>query len=301
MSRAENNTGKGPAGASEPARQWVRSVSSLVSPPDICVRLLELTEDLDASAADIGGVITQDPSLTARLLRMVNSSFYSFPSRIDTVSRAVAVVGIRELYRLVLAVSAVQMFSRIPAGLVNMDTFWRHSIYTGLIARALARRVRVLHPERLFVAGLLHDIGSLVLYHKAPEQAREMLVQADGDEERLHGLEREILGFTHADIGGHLLELWQLPAALRTAVTFHHDPGALEEVTLEAALVHLGDVFANHSEIGAFCEEPAAGSSGAEAAWRATGLDATDFDMDEVIGEAGLQFTETAALLCAKV
>lgn len=280
-------------------KAWVKDASKLVSPPDVCVRLLELVETPDTSAADIGAVLTQDPNLTARLLRMVNSSYYNFPSRIDTVSRAVTVVGIRELYSLVLAVSAVQVFTRIPAQLVNMDTFWRHSIYCALIARGLARRRRILHPERLFIAGLLHDIGSLLIYQRVPERARDLLLSTNGDEQALHHAEKDALGFSHADLGGLMMELWKLPVPLQEAVCHHHSPGGAQEGKLEAAIVHIAEALANHSEIGAFCEKPSEDMTIHPDVWDAVGLSAEEFEADELIGEAGLQFTETATVLRA--
>ncbi len=281
------------------AKAWVADASDLVSPPDICVRLLELVEAPDTSAGDIGSVLTQDPNLTARLLRIVNSSYYNFPSRIDTVSRAVTVVGIRELYSLVLAVSAVQVFTRIPAQLVNMDTFWRHSIYCGLIARGLARRLRILHPERLFIAGLLHDIGSLLIYQRVPERARDLLLTAEGDEQILYEAEVKTLGFSHADLGGLMMELWKLPVPLQEAVRFHHSPADADEGKLEAAIVHIAEVLANRSEIGSFCEEPSDTAAVQPEAWAALGMAESDLDVDELIGEAGLQFTESATILRA--
>ncbi len=281
------------------AKAWVADASSLVSPPDVCVRLLELVETPETSAADLGTVLSQDPNLTARLLRIVNSSYYNFPSRIDTVSRAVTVVGIRELYSLVLAVSAVQVFTRIPAQLVNMDTFWRHSIYCGLIARGLARRRRILHPERLFIAGLLHDIGSLLLYQRVPEKARDLLLAADGDEQALYEAELGALGFSHADLGGLMMELWKLPVPLQEAVRFHHSPAQAQDGKLEAAIVHIAEALANRSEIGAFCEEPSENTTVIPEAWDALGLPESELDEEELIGEAGLQFTETATILRA--
>jgi len=281
------------------AEQWVAQVSGLVSLPDVCGRLFEMLQSRDTSAREIGEVISRDPNLTARLLRIVNSAFYNFSRRIDTVSRAIIIIGDRELFNLVLAVSAVKSFAGIPNTLINMDTFWRHSIYSGLIARNLAKRCRVLHSERLFVAGLLHDIGSLVLYNRAPGVARELLMVAQGDEETLHQAEREALGFSHADLGGLLLDKWMLPVALRDAVRCHHDPAAAADGAFEAAIVHIADVFACRSELGALFEEPAADVEIKDCAWQTIGLSPAQVDEEQVIGEAGLQFAETASLLVA--
>ena len=139
------------------------------------MRAIDLINDPDASAAEIGDVISEDPALTARLLKIVNSAFYGFPSRIETVSRAITIVGTLELLDLILAASVVKAFSGIPSELVDMDQFWEHSLYTGVTARVLAGRHRAPDTERYFVAGLLHDIGALVLYRQLPRQSRAAL------------------------------------------------------------------------------------------------------------------------------
>jgi HD-like signal output (HDOD) protein len=286
--------------ADERAEGLVREVRGLVSPPDICVKVFELLGDPNTSIGQIGEVIIRDPNLTARLLKLVNSSFYNFSSRIDTVSRAITVIGIRELYNLLVAVSAVKSFSRIPNTLVNMDVFWRHSIYCGLISRILAARCHVLHPERLFIAGLLHDIGSLVLYHRMPEASMELLMTADGNEDVLHQAEIERFGFSHAHLGGLLLNMWQLPLPLQDAVRHHHSPALATQSGLDAAIIHVADALANHSEIGAYCEDTAPDVRVDPSAWRV--IDANtdspaEQDIEGIIGEAGLQFAETATLL----
>ena len=275
----------------------VKDVSGLVSPPDVCMRIFELLQSPDSSAKDIGKVIIQDPNLTARLLKIVNSSFYNFAHRIDTVSRAIAIVGMRDLYNLVVAISAVRSFSNISSDLVNMDTFWRHNLFTALIARTFAKRCGVLHPERLFVAGLLHDIGSLVLYNRMPERSREFLLIADGDENALYEAEHKALGFGHPELGALLLDLWKIPQPLQEAVRFHHCPAQAPSAAREIAIVHIAESLANQSDIGGFCEETQAGAGPHPAAWHAVGLTPDGVDTEEIIGAAGIEFTETVGLL----
>ncbi len=287
--------------AGDIARNLVNDVSFLVSPPDICVRVFDLIDSETASTAEIGEVISSDPSLTARLLRLVNSSYYNLSRKVETVSRAITLVGVRELYSLILAVSAIRTFSSLPAALVNMDTFWRHGLFTGLIARNLARRVRVLHPERLFVAGLLHDIGHLVLYSRLPEVMQEIVLVSGGDEGLQHQAELSELGFSHADLGGALADVWNLPDPLCAAISYHHIPGcAIEQAALESAIVHLSEVLANRSQIGAYCENPNPEEPIDPAVWDILGLDPDAFDAEEIMGEAGVQFTDTASLLLAR-
>lgn len=283
----------------ETAELWLKDSSSLVSPPDICIKIFELMETNQASAQSLGSVISRDPSLTARLLRIVNSSFYGFPHRIDTVSRAVTVIGVSELYNLVVTVSAITSFSRIPNFIVNIDTFWRHSVSCGILARELARQCRVLHPERLFVAGILHDIGSLVMYHRAPDQIKNLLLAAQGNETILQHLEHKEFGFSHADIGGMLLSRWQLPKLLQEAVQLHHDPDAAQEARLEAAIIHIADALANRSEQGAFYAMPSPDLFVDDEAWKITGLDADPARLTDIIEDTREQYREAVNLFGA--
>ncbi len=279
------------------AAQWLDDMSALVSLPDVCVRIFDILHSPNASAQSLGQVVAQDPSLTARLLRLVNSSFYGFSRRVDTVSRAIAIIGDRELYNLVLAVTAVRSFKGVPSVLVNMDTFWRHSIYCGLIARNIGKRCKVLHPERLSVTGLLHDIGSLILYRQVPELAGDLLMIAQGDEKLLCHAEEQAFEFSHAELGAMLLDRWLLPKPLVEAVRYHHDPAGASERALETAILHMADLLANRSEIGSLFEEPSPDAEMNPCVWETTGLSPGDLDHEEVIGEAGLQFAETASLL----
>jgi putative nucleotidyltransferase with HDIG domain len=276
----------------------VKDVAGLVSPPDICMRIFELLQSSDSSAKDIGEVIVRDPNLTARLLKIVNSPFYGFSRKVDTVSRAIAIVGIRDLYNLVIAVSAVRSFSNIANDVVNMDTFWRHSMFSALVARKLAKTFDILHPERLFIAGLLHDIGSLVLYNRLPEVMRDILLVSEGDEQALWRNEKEQLGFSHTELGALLLELWNIPESLQNAVSSHHDPTSADAESMkEACIIHLADSLANHSDLGNYSEMPSSEFSVDPSVWSTLGIDGASFDAVEIIGDIGLEFTESAAAM----
>jgi HD-like signal output (HDOD) protein len=288
--------------SSELAYQWTKDVSGLVSPPEVCIRMLDLVESPKSTAHDIGEVIASDPNLSARLLKLVNSSFYNYTGRIDTLSRAIAIVGMRELYSLAVSVSAIRAFSNIPVEIINMDTFWRHSIFCGIIARYLGKRCGVLHPERLFVAGLLHDIGALVTFAKAPAKAKELLLIAQGDEQTLAYAERQEYGFNHADLGGMLAALWNLPDTLVEAISCHHNP--LEAVCSkqQAAIVKIADMLADRSDLGALFSPMPRSDEPLDidkALWRATGLVAANFDENQIIADAGKQFIETSGILMA--
>lgn len=276
----------------------ISSVSTLVSPPDVCIKMTELLQSPDCSIQDLGEVVLRDPNLTARLLRLVNSASVGLRGKVDTVSRAITMVGTRELYNMVLSISAVRAFRNLPSALVNMDIFWRHSIYTGLLSRLLAKRCGVLHPERLFIAGLLHDVGSLVLYRSLPEVASELLLTAQGDEQVLSHAEADVLGFTHAEVGAKLLAVWKLPESLIEAVGCHHEPAVAKNAQLESAIVHIADVLANRSGVGGFCESTSPTAEADPSALALVGTLAAS-DQEAITVEAGAQLAETVAVLAA--
>lgn len=270
-------------------------VEGLVSPPDVCMRLFELIHSASTGTREIGEVVAIDPNLTARLLRMANSAFYGFSRKIDTVTRAVTVIGTTELYQMVLSISAVKSFSNIPNDIVSMQTFWRHSVYTGLLARALATRVHILHPERLFVAGLMHDIGSLVLYHQRPDAMRDILLVAEGDEEVLYQAELERFKFTHASVAGYMIQSWRLPEVLVEAVKWHHQPERAEKARMEAHILYLANHLVNESEQGNFMGAPRTDIQLSQALLEVIGL--SEDELFFAFEEAAEQFPSTLQAL----
>ncbi len=232
------------------AARLLRGAVEVSSLPAIYARLTKALDDPRASAAQIADIISEDSGLTARLLRLVNSAFYCFPFEVETVSRAVMIVGTRQISDLALATSVLSLFRGIPEGLVDMESFWLHSIATGVTARIVASHRQESHAERFFVAGVLHDIGRLLIYTRLPDQAREALHRSRRSGEPLIEVEREIIGFDHATAGGALARAWNLPATLEDMVTFHHDPFRASRYPVEAAVVHVADVLAHALRLG---------------------------------------------------
>lgn len=221
----------------------VKGSIKLISLPEVFIKVNEMVNDPASSAVDMGRVISQDPALTARLLKVANSPLYGFPSRIDSISRAITVIGMRGIRDLVLATESVRLFSRLATDFLDMDDFWRHSIYCAVLARQLAGRCNALHVEPFFIGGLLHDIGQLIILNKLPEMAREAHLRAKDNGLPLAEVEHEIMGFDHAQVGAELLQRWRLPANILQAVAFHHDPTRAESCPVNAAVVHI----ANHA------------------------------------------------------
>ncbi len=223
-------------------QELVDGIEKLVSLPEVCIKVNRLIDAPNYSAATLGDLIIQDTDLSARLLRVVNSAFFNLQAPVETISRAITVVGTNELRNLVMATSAARTFTGIPGDLIDMAEFWRYSMATGVIASELAGRCRVLHAERLFVMGVLHDIGRLVIYLKLPEASRDILLVTGGEESLLPTVEEEILGFTHMEVGEALLRSWNMPRSIITVIGNHHYPMRAKDFRLDTALMHLASV-----------------------------------------------------------
>ena len=225
-------------------KELIDGSDELFSLPDIYFQLNEMIRDARFSLADIGKVIAKDPALSARLLRIVNSPFYGFQAKIDTISRAIAVIGIADLTNLIIATTVVDRFGKIPGELIDMTSFWMRSIQTAVIARLLAKHSAVLHTERLFLAGLLHDLGSLVLSQKMPELYHRVLLAADHDRRLQAGFEQELIGFTHAEVGRELLKSWGLPESLYETIGCYLDPSEAQVHKLDSHILHMAALLA---------------------------------------------------------
>lgn len=269
-------------------QELVSGVVRLVSLPEVCIRVNEMMDDPGVNATEIGKVIAQDTSLTARLLKIVNSAFYGFQARIETVSRAVTVIGLRELRGLVLAASAVESFSKLPNDVLNLVNFWRHSVYCGVVAQLLAQKCNVLHSERLFVAGLLHDIGKLVITNKMIDESREIIQRVEKKKKFDFDIEQAVLGFDHAEVGGVLLKEWNMPESLCNSVLYHHRPKAAVDPTIEICIVHIANILTIRAEHG--INEGTKVPPIEEIAYEMTGL--TEGDFEQVLTHAGAVFSE---------
>jgi putative nucleotidyltransferase with HDIG domain len=249
-------------------------------------RLVQVMDHPLSSATDVGKIIAEDPGLTARLLRLVNSPIYGFPSRIDTVSQAISIVGMTQLRDLAIGTAFIKLFANVPSHLADMDSFWRHSIACGLAARQLAGQRREANVERFFVAGLLHDIGRPILFTKAPAEAAQALGVARQTGQLLFVLEQEAFGFHHGAVGAALLERWRLPSMLVDAAAWHHTPRLASKFPVEAALVHVADLIANGLQLGT-SGEPNVPTFEA-AAWESLGIPASG--LPNLFKQVELQF-----------
>lgn len=232
------------------AADLVRGSVGVASLPAVYGRLCEAIADPRAGVSRIAEIVASDSGLTARLLRLVNSAFYGFPAKIETVSQAVLLVGTSQIRDLALATSVLQAFRGVPRDVIDMAGFWEHSIATGVAARALATLRRDPGTERFFVAGVLHDLGRLLLYARRPDQTRAALLQSQRTGAPLVDAERELIGVDHAAAGAALAEAWALGPSLTEMIGGHHDPDPAGQYAVETRLVHVADLLVHAMEIG---------------------------------------------------
>lgn len=254
------------------ASELVRDIGGLVTLPDVYLRINQLVESPDSSTDDIARVISQDPSFTLRLLRLANSALYGRSSTVETVSRAVTMIGTSQIRNLALSMSVAKSFDGLPNELVSMENFWRHSLLCALAARHLAKEARRCDPDALFTAGLLHDIGELVIFNRMPGEAREALeaVLDSSDELPVYQAERQVMSFDHSQVGGELARAWKLPPLLEDCIAHHHDIGNAKKHPRETALVHIANTVALMAEVDTL--DPADAPPIDPRAWEITGL-----------------------------
>lgn len=238
-------------------QELVDNASELISLPEISLRVNEIANDPDSSADDMAAVISQDPALVVRMLKIANSAYYGLSTEVDTISRAVAILGTKKIRDLVISTSASQAFDGIPNGLITMQDFWHHSLYCGLLAQILAKKSAKTNAESIFIAGLLHDIGQLLMFNQLPEKSHEcILLLMEGTEElETYEAERHVFGFDHMQVGGALIKNWKLAPVLQECVEFHHEPQKAKEFKAEVALINIANAVAVMADFDSMSEE----------------------------------------------
>jgi len=221
--------------------QLVQSVDNLFSVPEVYLKVKKMVDLPATTVSDIAKIISQEPGLSARILKMANSAFFGFATKIETVDRAITIMGMAHLQNTLLAVSVSKSFTGIRSEFVDIKKFWFHSIYCAVIAQMLARRCKVFDDERLFVCGILHDIGHLVIYSALPNHATEVIYRAHSEQRPLHLVEKDIYGFDYAEVGGALLKQWLLPESLYLTVQQHIYFPLAKNYQLDSAIINLAN------------------------------------------------------------
>lgn len=236
-------------GADEIRRCIAKRDLQLPDAPAIINELNGVIADPFATSNDVARVVNKSPTLATLLLKIVNSAFYGFPSKIDRISRAVTIIGTKEISTLALGISVMRVFNDISPQIIDLPSFIRHSLACGLIARIIAAQNNVVETEQIAVSGLLHDIGKLIVWKYYPDAAAAAFAHAAANGSAVYQSEKAIMGIHHTQIAKQLLRQWKLPAALEGHIVCHHQPSDAPDPS-KAAIVQMADIIANALGLG---------------------------------------------------
>lgn len=270
----------------------VNRVNDLPALPQIVVKVLQLTDDPNSTVKELSEVICQDQVLTAKVLRLANSAYYGYPRRIGSIVEAIVMLGFKAIRNLVMAASVQKILHQSVAGYrLDAGELWRHSIACAMAAHKIGKRVGYRKSDETFIAGLLHDIGKVVLSVYVSEVYGEIIKRVKESRISFAQAERDVMGFTHADVGARVVDRWNLPQQYVEAIAYHHEPELGKENPMLVAIVHLADIMCMMMGIGL-------GSDGmyyavSSEAFSVLGLSSAE--AESILGELGDLFIDTDA------
>lgn len=237
----------------------VQKITDLPTLPAMMATITRLMQDPRTSAEELGRAISADPALVSKVLKLVNSAFYGFPGRISTITQAIVILGFSTIRNVVLTTSVLKAFGKGGPGGVDVGRFWEHSLLTGAIARSLARQQEAHFVEETFIAGLLHDMGRIVLSQKLPAEFEKVLQAKQRAGIPQLQAEQAVLKLTHGEIGGWLAQKWNLPMPFVEVMRLHHtplrvleqDPSPQGDTANLVFMVHAADALAKGMRDGA--------------------------------------------------
>jgi putative nucleotidyltransferase with HDIG domain len=220
----------------------LKQAGELPSLPEVYIRVTELLETESASGRKIGETVQTDPALTARILKMINSAYYGLQNPVTSIPQAVTLLGRQQLQQVLMGSVLANVFKEFDVTTFPLRDFWQHCIKTAIIARQLAmQNARVIDHEAFFTAGLLHDIGWLVIAKVNPGSYVQITEIARTENKDVIQVEAEKLGVTHIDVGVALLEKWGIPGLITECVRKHHDIDHVGNLATETSIVYLAN------------------------------------------------------------
>jgi HD-like signal output (HDOD) protein len=221
----------------------VSAVTQIATLPEITLKIIELVENPRSTAQDLHKVISNDPALVARILKVVNSAFYGLPGQIGSINRAIVLLGLNAVKNIVIAASLAKLFrgGRVSANFSAKD-LWSHSIAVGVTSKLIVQKINNTLPDEAFLAGLIHDIGILVELQAFRDPLVEITDRAAKEEIKYLALETEIIGVDHQQLGTGLTSKWKFPRSFQYVTGHHHAPLALApECRFLASVVYAAD------------------------------------------------------------
>jgi len=220
----------------------IQGISDLPTLPDVVTKLNQVILSPDTSAGDINNIITQDISLSAKILKLVNSPFYGFLRRITTITYAVVILGFNTVRNLALSAFVFDSFKKKGTRDFDLKGFWRHCIGTAICAQAIARKSKTWQVEESFMAGLLYEVGKVVMNQHLTEDLTRVMQKVKADDCLFSDAENELLEYDHNQLGGLLLDRWNLPPAMVETARLYHTPSQAETAPALCAIVHFADI-----------------------------------------------------------
>lgn len=230
---------------SESLKKLVGQMTRLPSIPTLYMEIVDKANQPDSSLEDVARIIARDPGMTAKILKLVNSAFFGLRRELSSTEEAVAYIGLDTIKSLVLSIHAFSQFAHANAGGLTMESLWAHSLNVAARSKLIAQLEQADRKavDEAFTAGMLHDIGKLVLAANMPEVFAQSVRLAEAEGLEFYRAEVQVLGASHADIGGYLLGLWGLPVPVVEAIALHHQPGLMPQPAFSPlTIVHAADV-----------------------------------------------------------
>jgi putative nucleotidyltransferase with HDIG domain len=254
-------------------RTTLETVSTIPTLSIVIDKIARLLQNPQTSAEEVGKAITTDQALAAKVLRLVNSAFYGFPGKISTITHAVVILGFSTVKNIVLTASIFDAFAnkKVSVSDFNIEHFWLHSIGCGAASQAIAKHIGFKEKEECFIAGLIHDIGKIILCFYFPEEFEAVFRNARSKGVLFLESEREIIGITHDEIGAIIARRWNLPANLQAVVQNHHHPSHEQDFFSMTSIVHCADILTRAMDIGSGGDEKIPVVS--ETVWRNLGFE----------------------------
>jgi HD-like signal output (HDOD) protein len=278
-------------------KELTEKLTGLPTLPSVVTKITMLMQNPRTSASEVGQAITMDQSLTSKTLKLVNSAFYGFPGRINTITHAIVILGFTTVKNVVLTASIFNIFGKKTsiARDFNMEAFWLHSISTGAVAKLLADQQKSKFAEECFIGGLLHDLGKVVLCHCSPRDFMDIVEYARDNHCLFIEAEEALLNTNHQMLGSWVADKWNLPNELAAVLQYHHNPelsGSYQEITSN---VHLADILSRAlgSGTGGDSSIPIA----VEAAWKKAKMG--DINLPKLLQRAETEIAKASVFLQA--
>lgn len=219
----------------------------LASPPESYFKLQNVINDPTKVIDDVAYIIEKDAALALRLLKIVNSAFYGFPSKITSVNRAINLIGTKDLQSLVLSTTVMDRFSDLPGDLISMRDYWTKNLYCALVSRGIDHYFDNHYVDSIFICGLLHNIGQLVILSRIPELARKasflLAAQESPTDAGDISIQQQTFGFDHYQVGAELVKQWKLPQIISDSIRLHPFPANTEKNHAIASIVRLASSY----------------------------------------------------------